>query len=252
MFQNIDRVSDQVWVDKLVALKQSAKALTTMVCELAVQALLHYHESNRDVSRCQQFDLCLDEAGLGRHQAAFRKILRSATAITGIGSETWKGGKESDLPEDWEEHVERLVEGGGAVFMTYAEAPKKAEKKGKKKTPTLKLEGASETVVNAAQKAFDAIAEMPEEDQLRMIRAIESGKVEAAPSALDQVQNDTLREALEAYIVMVNSLASVDMDTAIAAVQRGCKAVRRHIDSSVNDLKKAAVEAAAAVQDVAA
>jgi hypothetical protein len=157
MFDNITRLSEDGYRDRLVGLVKSAKSFNSEVAALAVDAILQYHEHNHDISRCQSLYEALAETGMGRQQTAFVQVLRKTTAQTSIGSDNWKGGKvDAEMPEGWESVIEGIADGGGAILMSYAAKPKADDKSKRKAKPAIKLpEGTPEPVINAAQKFLD-------------------------------------------------------------------------------------------------
>jgi len=223
-------LSNEDFVAKLGLIRTSAKQVWELVSLMALDAVLKYHQHSYDTSRCKALDDCLDEAGLGTHQAAFRRVLNTATGVM-IG--TWKNSaqKLANQPEPWEDVVARLEGLGLDAFR-----PDKKEKstvspiKQDKAKTTVKVE--SEAVRNATQKLIDELQALPEEVQIERLRQAASAK---PALGLDLLPEGEVRTKAEEYILKLAEVCEAGRPgDAVKSLDAGIKAMGRHIQSSIS------------------
>jgi len=252
MFEKIERLSESDFKAQYTGMIQTAHTMWSTGAALAVQAILHYLDKSRDVSWCQRLDSAFEEAGLGSHQSAFRRVLRLTTNVN-MSSDPWKGGKaDASLPEDYEKVIQDLIDGKGPSFMGYRKVAQKTKgEKSASKKATVDLGSVPAPVVNALQKLLDS--KTPEQ-VTAMVNNLEKGTT--GPEFDDpeiQVKWEKLAEDLHTALKIEGSFPKPDgnkPETAKDKVIRILSGAGRLANSIMEDWE--AVKAAALIQKDAA
>jgi len=184
----------------------TAKTLWSQVTEIAIDAVLHYHESSYDTTRPQKVYDMLGEARLGSLQTAYVNFLRESTGITGIGKDApWKHNKGNleECDETWEAVLLKAEAAGLGQFMPEKTA-KVSKVKQKAKTAVQVPEGTSDAVKNALQVTLDKIQNLPEAEQLSIVSGTGGeNPLNAIKSAVSRAEMDQLLQNVVAMEVHV-------------------------------------------------
>jgi len=185
---NVTLQDDATFNSEVLAFVRNAKQLWSIGAGLVVQAILHYHQNGFDVSRCEQLYTAMVDSGQGGMQAAYTAVLRKTTGISGIGGEFWKG-KGRDIPTDWEDPIQGLIDGEGAALMAYKTPPEKKTKARAAKPASVKLpENTTEAARHAFQKAMDSASVSDVQNAIKVLQGESSADL--------KTQNATLRRRL--------------------------------------------------------
>lgn len=226
-----NRLSKSQFEEGLSKVATTLGELWAKVTELAIHAILHYHEHGYDSTFCRRLDEVLDEGGGGSLLTAYRRVLNIST---GINRSNWKHSatKLSSQPEKWEDIIDRLEKYGLSHFKPdVGEKGKvvKQEKAEKSKAQDVAAGIEDESIKAAVMHFVKKVTETEKTDHDAAMQLALAATNPARVNPLDTIKSAPVRDLVEEYIEKVAKASALDEDYIL-------RMVKGHADKAANAL----------------